>query len=138
MQKWVNLYDGMLDAFKGLGMCCTLDSAYMGDIIAQIARDEWKLNLIGTCQSNRVGADDSEEKKKMIIGSYESVMFQHRFKHLCFALWADNNIVKTLSNFHMPRILPVGFGVSRRRRIEGVREKDPTEVTCPEQQKDYH
>ena len=73
----------------------------------------------------------------MVIGSYESVMFQHRFKHLCFALWADNNIVKTLSNFHMPRILPVGFGVSRRRRIEGVRERDPTEVTCPEQQKAY-
>ena len=27
MQKWVNLYDTMLAAFKGKGMCCTLDSA---------------------------------------------------------------------------------------------------------------
>ena len=27
-QKWVNLYDEILDAFKGLGMCCTMDSAY--------------------------------------------------------------------------------------------------------------
>jgi hypothetical protein len=28
-QKWVNLYDEMLDDFKGFGMCCTLDSAYI-------------------------------------------------------------------------------------------------------------
>ena len=39
MQKWVNLYDEMFEEFKGRGMCCTLDSAYMSDIIAQVARE---------------------------------------------------------------------------------------------------
>jgi hypothetical protein len=58
-QKWVNLYNEMLDDFKRLGVfvvCCTLDSAYMGDILGQIAREEWAMNLVGTCQSDRSGS----------------------------------------------------------------------------------
>ena len=35
-QKWVQLYNIMLDKFKGEGRCVTMDSAYMGDIMAQI------------------------------------------------------------------------------------------------------
>jgi hypothetical protein len=35
-QKWVNLYDEMIDEFKGIGMCKTMDLACMGDIIGQI------------------------------------------------------------------------------------------------------
>ena len=35
LQKWINLYDIMLDNFKGQqGHCVTMDSAYMGDIMA--------------------------------------------------------------------------------------------------------
>jgi hypothetical protein len=51
-QKWVNLYNEMLDDFKGRGTCMTMDSAYMGDIMGQIGQDVWKMNLLGTCQSN--------------------------------------------------------------------------------------
>ena len=38
-QKWVNLYDLMLGPFKGAGRCVTLNSAYMGDIMAQVGRE---------------------------------------------------------------------------------------------------
>jgi hypothetical protein len=116
-----------------------MDSAYMGDIMGLIGRHVWKMNFVGTCQNDRVGCspDAKEAKKRMKIGSYESVMFQHRTECLAFAMWADNNIVKTLSNFHKPSILPAGSGVLRRRRVDGSREKDRTEVSCPTQQKDY-
>ena len=52
-------------------------------------------------------------------------------------MWADNAIVKTLSNFHSPKLLAAGSGVLRRHCVNGVRERTPTEVPCPEQQKDY-
>jgi hypothetical protein len=138
-QKWVNLYNDMLEAFKGFGMCCTLDSAYMGDILGQIARDVWGINLVGTCQTDRTGAGKAAkiDKKSMKKGTYESILYQHRVKALCYAMWADNNIVKTLSNFHSPEILAVGAGVLRRRRVDGQREQHQTEVSCPRQQKDY-
>ena len=43
LQKWVNLYYIMLHAFKGKGRVVTMDSAYMGDIMALLGRHEWKL-----------------------------------------------------------------------------------------------
>ena len=46
--------------FNGNGHCVTCDSAYMGDIIAQMARNEWKINMVGTIYSNRTGADIKE------------------------------------------------------------------------------
>ena len=133
-QKWVNLYDKILDAFKGLGMCCTMDSAYMGDILAQIAREVWGFNFVGTCQIDRTGADAKEDRKGMKVRWYNTVMYQHKTKPLCFAMSSDNNIVKTLSNFHSPKILPAGSGVLQRCRDEdGVREKERTPVPCPVQ-----
>jgi hypothetical protein len=51
-QKWVNLMSVLLNNFKGKGHCVTMDSAYMGDIMAQIGCKEWKMNLVGTAQSN--------------------------------------------------------------------------------------
>ena len=56
-QKWVHLYDMMLTLFKGNGHCVTCDLAYMGDTMAQVSRNEWKVNMLGTIQSNRTGAD---------------------------------------------------------------------------------
>ena len=35
-QKWVNLLDEVLHDYKGKGHCGTMDSAYMGDILAQV------------------------------------------------------------------------------------------------------
>ena len=86
-QKWVNLYDELLDAFKGAGHCVTMDSAYMGDIMAQIGRDEWLVNMVGTAQSNRTGADVASDKAAMKVGTYESAMFQHKTKPLVYAMW---------------------------------------------------
>ena len=40
LQKWVNLFDIMLDKFKGEGRCVTMDFAYMDDIMALIGRHE--------------------------------------------------------------------------------------------------
>ncbi len=138
-QKWVNLYNEMLAEFKGRGMCLTMDSAYMGDIMGQIGREEWEINMVGTCQSDQTGAVPAakEAKAKMKPGTYESVLFQHRDKPLCYAMWSDNNIVKTLSNFHKPEILQVGDGVLRRKKVDGVREANKTDVSCPVQQRDY-
>jgi hypothetical protein len=52
-------------------------------------------------------------------------------------MWADNAIVKTLSNFHSPKILEARSGVLCRHQVDGQPELTPTEVPCPEQQKDY-
>ena len=97
------------------------------------------MNMVGTCQSDRTGACEAakEEKKGMKEGTYESVLFQHKDKPLTYTMWADNNIMKTLSNFHAPGILPVGRGLKRRRRVEGIREEEQTEVSCPTQHKAY-
>ena len=65
-QKWVKLYDIMLDGLKGEGRCVTMDSAYMGDIMAQIGRHEWKFNMVGTTNENRTGADAKDDRKQEI------------------------------------------------------------------------
>jgi hypothetical protein len=36
----------MLDVFKNNGHCVTMDSAYMGDIMAMIGRDVWRINIV--------------------------------------------------------------------------------------------
>ena len=60
LQKWVNLYDMILKPFKGKGRCVTMDSAYMSDIMAQIGRFEWKLNIYGGDVTSQ--SDGSERK----------------------------------------------------------------------------
>ncbi len=47
IQKWVNLLSVMLDVFKNNGHCATMDSAYMGDIMAMMGRDVWRINMVG-------------------------------------------------------------------------------------------
>ena len=137
IQKWVNLLSVMLDAFKNKGHCVTMDSAYMGDIMAMIGRDVWRINMVGTAQANRTGAN-IECTKSMKKGTYESVCWQHVWRNLCFAVWSDNALVRTLSNFHGPVILKAGMGVLRKKRDEdGKRERHKTEVPCPAQTKDY-
>ena len=134
-QKWVKLYDIMLDGLKGEGRCVTMDSAYMGDIMAQIGRHEWKFNMVGTTNENRTGADAKEDRKAMKKGTYDSIMYQHDSEALVFAMWSDNNIVRTLSNFHSPEV--VQDGLQRKRKVDGLRERAQTPVPCPIQNKDY-
>ena len=62
-------------------------------------------------------------------------MWQHKELPLVFAAWADNAIVKTLSNFHSPVIIE--DGVHRRCKIDGVRQRDSVGVPVPAQGKAY-
>ena len=89
----------------------------------------------GTSNENRTGADVKEEKNGMKKGTYDIVMFQHKTEALNYAMWSDNNIVRTLSNFHSPEIL--SEGLKRKRKVDGVRECAQTPVPCPKQNKDY-
>ncbi|OEU11342.1 hypothetical protein FRACYDRAFT_245661 [Fragilariopsis cylindrus CCMP1102] len=50
--KIVSLYDFMLDPFKHKGYCVVMDSAYMRDAMCQVGREEWKINMVGTCQTD--------------------------------------------------------------------------------------
>jgi hypothetical protein len=110
IQKWVNLLSVMLNAFKNNGHCVTMDSAYMGDIMVMIGRDVWRINMVGTAQANRTGAD-IDCTKSMKKGTYTAICWQHVWQPLCFAVWSDNALVRTLSNFHGPEILDAGIGV---------------------------
>jgi hypothetical protein len=56
---------------------------------------------------------------------------------LTYALWGDNNFVKTLSNFHSPVILRGGMRRKRRNPQTKKRERDFSDVDCPTQQKTY-
>ena len=109
----------------------------MGDIMAQICHFEWLINAVGTAQSNRTGADVAAVKKAMKVGTYASEIWLHSDLPLVYAMWSDNNIVKTLSNFHSPEILPAGDGLLRKRRVDGQREQHRTDVTCPVQNRAY-
>jgi len=138
MQKWVNLMSLLLDDFKGTGHCVTMDSAYIGDIMAQIGREEWKLNMVGTAQSNRTGANVKDVVDKMKAGTYESCFWQHNTKNLVYAAWSDNAIVKTLSNHHGATALDAENGLMRRGKDEnGSREMRQKAVPCPAQTKEY-
>ena len=53
--------------------CITMNSAYMGDIMALIGRHGWKINIVGTAQENRTGANTAEVKKAMQKNTYEAV-----------------------------------------------------------------
>jgi hypothetical protein len=114
-----------------------MDSAYMGDIMAMIGRDVWRINMVGTAQANRTGAD-IDCTKSMKKGTYDAICWQHVWWSFCFAVWSNNALVRTLSNFHGPEILEAGMGVLRKRRDDdGKRERHRTEVRCPAQTRDY-
>jgi hypothetical protein len=53
--KMVSLYDLMLHPFKHKGRCVVMDSAYMSDVMCQVGREEWGINMVGTVQSSRTG-----------------------------------------------------------------------------------
>ncbi len=49
-------------------------------------------------------------------GTYAAICWQHVWWLLCFAMWSDNALVQTLSNFHQPKILEAGMGVLWKKR----------------------
>lgn len=128
-QKFVNLFDIMLSSFCGKGHYVTCDSTYMGDIMA----------LIATIQANRTGvqmAASVNRPQSIKKKTYEYKMWQHNTQSSVAAVWSDNNLVKTLSNYHQPQIIPAGM---MRRKIgdNGIREKDATPVNAPMQNVNY-
>ena len=127
LQKWVNLYDIMIDNFKGKGHCVTMDSAYMGDIMALSGRHEWKINMLGTAQENRTDAATAAGKKAVKKNTYETLMWQHDTESLCYVIWSDNNFLRTLSNFQTPNVVDAGI---KRRRVNDVRERELAVVPC--------
>jgi hypothetical protein len=92
-----------------------MDSAYMGDIMAMIGRDVWRINMVGVAQANHTGAN-IDCTKSMKKGTYNSICWQHVWQSLCFAVWSNNALVRTLSNFHGPEIFEAGMGVLRKKR----------------------
>jgi hypothetical protein len=105
-------------SFKHKGHCVAMDSAYMGNAMCQVGREEWGMNMVGTCQTDCTGAGTlgklAVKAKEIVIGSHESLIYQHNTKSLLYSVWGDNNFVKTLSNFHSPVIIRGGM---RRKRI---------------------
>ena len=94
-----------------------MDSAYMSQLLAMIACKVWKINVVGTTQTDHCGPNKAlvmEEKTKLKVRSYDSVFFHHKFKPLCVALWRNNNLVTTLSHHHPPRFLQPRTRVDRR------------------------
>ena len=63
--------------------------------------------------------------------TYDSATWQHNTLSLCVAAWADNAVLKTLSNFHSHEVISAGL---KRRGVDadGKRMKDLTPVDCPE------
>jgi len=56
--------------------------------MGQIGRYVWKMNMLGTCQNDRVGCgrETKEARRRMKVGSYKCVMFQHSTECLAFAM----------------------------------------------------
>jgi len=136
-QKWVNMLSLMLDSFKNNGHCVTMESPYMGDIMAMIGCNVWRINMVGTAQANLTGAN-VDCTKSMKKGTYGAICWQHTWRSLCFAVWSDNALIRTLSNFHGPVILKAGRGVLQKKRDDDKkRERMKAEVRCPAQTKNY-
>jgi hypothetical protein len=75
--------------------------------------------------------------KEIVIGSHESFLDQHKTKPLTSAVWGDNNFVKKLSDFHSPVILRGGMRRKKRNPQTKRRDREQSDVGCPEQQKAY-
>ena len=68
--------------------------------------------MVGTIQANCTGAPMAasvKEPQAIKRKTYEYKMWQHNTQPLVAAVWSDNNLVKTLSNYHQPQIIPAGM-----------------------------
>jgi hypothetical protein len=75
--------------------------------------------------------------KEIEKGTHESLLYQHNTKPLLHAVWADNNFVRTLSNFHSPTIVEGGMKRRVRDPITKRRSREQIDFDCNEQQIDY-
>jgi hypothetical protein len=89
--------------------------------------------MVGTVQTDRCGAGPLGKaacKTKVIeIHTHESLIYQHNTKPLCYAVWGDNNFVKTLSNFHSPVIMTGGMKRKKKNLITKRRERESSAMS---------
>tara|TARA_B110001450_G_scaffold177989_1_gene166263 strand:- start:305 stop:700 length:396 start_codon:yes stop_codon:yes gene_type:complete len=95
--------------------------------------------MVGTIQANCTGAPMAASVKgpqAIKEKTYEYKMWQLNTQSLVADVWLDDNLVKTLSNYHQPQLIAAGM---MRRKIGdgGIREKDATPVNAPIQNVDY-
>jgi hypothetical protein len=66
--------------------------------MCQVGREEWGINMIGTCQTDRTGAGAlgklAVKAKEILIGSHKCLLYQRNTKSLLYSVWGDNNFVK--------------------------------------------
>ena len=53
-----------------------MDSAYMGDTMGQIGREEWKINMVGTAQTNCTETPAAADIQKLKVGTYVGKRWQ--------------------------------------------------------------
>lgn len=73
MQRQINLVDIMLNNFKTCGHIVTCHSAYLHEMLADIAKEEWKVNIVDISQANRNGVNTSGFENAKKVSSYESL-----------------------------------------------------------------
>ena len=141
VKKIINVIDEFLEDFKDRSCHVVCDLAYMCELLAMVARELWKVNIVGMTQTNRYAADGKlvkAEKMKRKVGTHECKFFCHKTKPICLALWTDNCIVATPTNCYSPIPLPSGDGVNPCMRSEdGSRDKQATPAKIPPQTKVY-
>jgi hypothetical protein len=107
-------------------------------IIVQIGQKKWQLNMVGTSQSNRVGAKIKDILDKMKGRTYKSKIWEHNSKNLVVAAWADNAIMMTLSNYHAATVMEAEDGLMRRAKDKSKkRAMRQKAVLCLAQTKAY-
>jgi hypothetical protein len=90
--------------------------------------------MVGTVESSRTGGGRlgkaANKDKEIEKGTHKSLLYQHSTKPLLHAVWADNNFVKTLSNFHSPTIVEGGMKRRVRDPVTKKRAREQSDVDC--------
>jgi hypothetical protein len=83
--------------------------------------------FVGTVMASRTGASSLAKElikaNEIVIGGHDSLLFQHNTHPLMYAVWADNNFVKKLSNFQSAIVVPNGTMRKCRDPITKVRAR---------------
>ena len=93
------------------------------------------MNMVGSAQVNRTEADDKAAITQMKKHEEKLNLWQRNNLLFAFAAWSNNSIVKSLSNFHSPVIIPIG--VQQQIKIDKVRQCKPVGIPVALQQIDY-
>jgi hypothetical protein len=130
-QNTINFLDIVFQEFKERSHYCMMDSTYMGDLMGLVGRTIWLMNLLKTCQANRVGASITQTRKDTEQGTYKSVCssIQQGIALCGVALWNNNNIITTLLTYHSPTIFEEGTSMlPKKKDADRKQERVQSEV----------